>query len=71
MLKTSTEFLWHFLRQGYPAELHSRDLALLWSQVKAFNVAREFTWMPILVSLTMAIVPVTFTPLSDFQASSG
>jgi hypothetical protein len=42
--KTSTQFLWHFLRQGYPNELHTRDFSLLWAQIMAFNVPREFTW---------------------------
>ena len=43
--KTSTQFLWHFLRKGYPGDLHIRDFSLLWAQLKAFNVPREFTWM--------------------------
>jgi len=43
--KSSTQFLWHFLRKGYPEDPHSRDAALLWAQVKAFNVPREFTWL--------------------------
>lgn len=43
--KTSTQFLWHFLRKGYPDDPHPRDLSLLWAQVKAFNVPREFTWV--------------------------
>jgi hypothetical protein len=43
--KSSTQFLWHFLRKGYPDDPHARDLALLWAQIKAFNVPREFTWM--------------------------
>ena len=43
--KTSTQFLWHFLRKGYPDDLHIRDFSLLWAQLKAFNVPREFTWM--------------------------
>ena len=43
--KTSTQFLWHFLRKGYPSDPHSRDAALLWAQVKAFNVPHEFTWL--------------------------
>src|SRR5512133_279070 len=42
--KTSTQFLWHFLRKGYPTDPHSRNAALLWEQVQAFNVPREFTW---------------------------
>jgi hypothetical protein len=43
--KTSTQFLWHFLRKGYPDDPHPRDLSLLWAQIKAFNVPREFTWL--------------------------
>ena len=43
--KTSDQFLWHFLRKGYPGDPHPRDLALLWSQIKAFNVPHEFTWV--------------------------
>lgn len=43
--KTADRFLWHFLRKGYPNEPHPRDLALLWAQIKAFNVPHEFTWV--------------------------
>jgi hypothetical protein len=43
--KSSTQFLWHFLRKGYPDEPHARDISLLWSQIRAFNVPREFTWL--------------------------
>lgn len=43
--KTSSQFLWHFLRKGYPDQPHPRDLYLLLSQLKAFNVPREFTWL--------------------------
>ena len=43
--KTSTQFLWHFLRKGYPDDVHIRDFSLLWAQLKAFNVPREFTWL--------------------------
>lgn len=43
--KTVEQFLWHFLRKGYPSEPPVRDLALLWEQIKAFNVPREFTWV--------------------------
>jgi len=49
--KTSPQFLWHFLRKGYPEEPHPRDLALLWEQIKAFNVPREFTWLGALLAL--------------------
>ena len=43
--KTSTQFLWHFLRKGYPQDPHARDITLLWAQIRAFNVPREFTWL--------------------------
>ena len=43
--KTLDQFLWHFLRKGYPSEPPIRDLALLWAQISAFNVPREFTWL--------------------------
>lgn len=43
--KTSTQFLWHFLRKGYPDDPHPRDFSLLWAQLKAFNVPHEFTWL--------------------------
>lgn len=49
--KTSSQFLWHFLRKGYPAELHIRDLSLWWAQIKAFNVPREFGWLGALLVL--------------------
>jgi hypothetical protein len=38
-----TQFLWTLLRKGYPTEKPVRDLGLLWSQINAFNVPREFT----------------------------
>ncbi len=41
--KTLTQFLWHFLRKGYPAEKVDRDLQLLWKQIAAFNIVHEFT----------------------------
>jgi hypothetical protein len=43
--QTSTQFLWHFLRKGYPEDLHTRNFSLLWAQIKAFNIPREFTWL--------------------------
>lgn len=49
--KTVDQFLWHFLRRGYPSEPHSRDAALLWAQIKAFNVPREFTWLGVALAL--------------------
>lgn len=49
--KTLGQFLWHFLRRGYPAEPHVRNLSLLWMQLKAFNVPREFTWLGLVLCL--------------------
>ncbi|KAF0221892.1 MAG: hypothetical protein FD174_223 [Geobacteraceae bacterium] len=43
--KTLTQFLWHFLRKGYPVDKPNRDLSLLWAQVNAFNIPFEFTWV--------------------------
>jgi hypothetical protein len=43
--KTIDQFLWHFLRKGYPSEPPVRDLGLLWAQIRAFNIPREFTWL--------------------------
>jgi hypothetical protein len=43
--KTVGQFLWHFLRKGYPTEPPVRNSALLWAQLKAFNVSHEFTWL--------------------------
>ena len=40
---TLEQFLWNFLRKGYPVEKPARDLHLLWEQMIAFNVPREFT----------------------------
>ncbi len=40
-----SQFLWHFLRKGYPVEKPPRDLALLWDQINAYNVPHEFTWV--------------------------
>jgi len=43
--KSFTQFMWHLLRKGYPVEKPNRDLALLVSQVKVFNIPHEFTWV--------------------------
>ena len=40
-----SQFLWHFLRRGYPVEKPQRDLALFWEQINAYNVPHEFTWI--------------------------
>ncbi len=41
--KTVTQFLWHFLRKGYPLEHVERDWLLLLKQLAAFNLVNEFT----------------------------
>lgn len=41
--QTKDQFLWHFLRKGYPTERVDRDLSLLWQQINAFSVPYEFT----------------------------
>jgi hypothetical protein len=41
--KTATQFLWHFLRKGYPAEIVDRDIYLFFKQLAAFNFIHEFT----------------------------
>lgn len=41
--QTKEQFLWHFLRKGYPGEHVERDWTLLWKQINAFNIPHEFT----------------------------
>ena len=41
--KTLTQFLWHFLRRGYPVEKPERSFSLFWDQLNAFNIPHEFT----------------------------
>lgn len=48
------QFLWNFLRKGYPIEKPVRDLDLLWQQMIAFNIPREFTW----VGLALIIIGI-------------
>jgi hypothetical protein len=43
--KTLTQFIWHFLRRGYPVEKPHRGLSLFWAQLNAFNIPHEFTWI--------------------------
>lgn len=43
--KSSTQFLWHFLRKGYYNEPPARNFSLLWAQLKAFSISHEFTWL--------------------------
>jgi len=47
--KSLDQFLWHFLRKGYPSEPQQRSVELVWAQIKAFNVPREFTWLGVLL----------------------
>jgi len=49
--KTVGNFLWHFLRRGYGDDPHVRDAYLLWSQLKAFSIPHEFTWLGVLLVL--------------------
>lgn len=53
--KTASQFMWHFLRRGYPSEPHNRDLSLLWHQLKAFSLLHEFTFIGVLL-LIFALV---------------
>lgn len=41
--KTLTQFLWHFLRRGYPTVKPERGISLFWEQLNAFNIPSEFT----------------------------
>lgn len=41
--QTKEQFLWHFLRKGYPNEKVERDWSLLWAQINAFNIPHEYT----------------------------
>ncbi len=40
---TIDQFLWHFLRKGYPSEKIERGWGLLWDQMNAFSIPYEFT----------------------------
>jgi len=48
---TFQQFLWHFLRKGYPEEPHSRNFSLLWEQFKAFSLPPEFGWLGLILIL--------------------
>lgn len=48
---TVDQFLWHFLRKGYPSNPPTRDAALLWAQVSALNIPHEFTWLGVVLAL--------------------
>ncbi|AJE03408.1 glycosyltransferase family 117 protein [Geobacter pickeringii] len=54
--KTLDQFLWDLLRKGYPSEPPVRDLPLLWQQLAAFNIPREFTWAGLVLFLIGAFV---------------
>lgn len=41
--QTWGQFLWNFLRKGYPVEKPVRTLPLLWKQINAFSIPYEFT----------------------------
>jgi hypothetical protein len=41
--KTLTQFLWHFLRRGYPMDKPQRGISLFWAQLNAFNIPREYS----------------------------
>lgn len=40
---TWSQFLWNFLRKGYPVDKPDRNWALLWKQINAFSIPYEFT----------------------------
>ncbi|WP_298437733.1 DUF2723 domain-containing protein [Geobacter sp.] len=54
--KSLDQFLWDLLRKGYPSEPPVRDLALLWKQLAAFNIPREFTWAGLALVLVGLVV---------------
>lgn len=48
---TYAQFVWHFLRRGYPVEKPDRSWALFWSQLNAFNIPYEFTYVGLCILL--------------------
>ncbi|MFZ4857244.1 MAG: DUF2723 domain-containing protein [Desulfuromonadaceae bacterium] len=48
--KSADQFLWHFLRKGYPSESPVRNVSLLWAQIQAFSIPREFTWLGVVLT---------------------
>ena len=46
-----SQFIWHMLRKGYPVEKPDRGWSLLWSQLNAFNIPHEFTYVGLCVLL--------------------
>ncbi|HOP40689.1 MAG TPA: DUF2723 domain-containing protein [Geobacteraceae bacterium] len=53
--KTLTQFLWNFLRKGYPMEHVDRDWPLLLKQLSAFNLVNEFTALGFFLLLAGAV----------------
>lgn len=53
--KTLSQFLWNFLRKGYPMEHVDRDWPLLLKQLSAFNLVNEFTALGFFLLLAGAV----------------
>lgn len=49
--QTLEQFLWHFLRKGYPSEKTERGWSLLWAQINAFNIPHEYTGIGLFVMI--------------------
>ena len=49
--KSYSQFMWHLLRKGYPVEKPDRGWSLLWSQLNAFNIPHEFTYVGLVILL--------------------
>jgi len=49
--QTKEQFLWHFLRKGYPSEKVERGWSLLWAQINAFNIPHEYTRLGLFVMI--------------------
>lgn len=73
--QTIDQFLWHFLRKGYPTEKMDRNWSLLWNQLNAFNVPYEYTGAGFLLMVIGMLVYFTrrraeilayFTALATF-----
>lgn len=54
--KTVSQFLWHFLRKGYPMEHVERDWPLLLKQLAAFNLVNEFSALGFFLLLVGVVV---------------
>jgi hypothetical protein len=50
--------MWHLLRKGYPVEKPERGWDLFWSQLNAFNIPHEFTYVGLCVLLVGLIAYV-------------